>query len=1065
MRQKLLLLFCFGLFLFTSSLYGQSSVITGTVKNSQGNPIPAASIRVRAEKSGVIADDNGKFSIKTSEGSKLVISSIGYLTREVDAKNNMVVELADTTAGLNQVVVTALGIRRQAKAIGYATTSVSQERLTEAQATNIAAGLSGKVAGLVIITTSNGVNPQIAVRLRGDRSILGNNNALIVLDNVPVTADYFNSLNPDDIESLTVLRGANAAALYGSSAANGVVMITTKRGKNKKPEIALRHTTTLEKISFFPKLQTNFGAGSTEGSYVDPLTGYEFHVPYENQQFGPEYNGQLTSLGGPVQYVNAQGQVIDTTLQINYRYNNAIPDAFKTGVTNQDGISYSSGDESGSFYLSGQYVNTTGTVPEDKSNRTIFRMAGSRNYGIFSASASASYSRFNTNVAGPDYNQGRPFYWNVLNTPGEINIKDYSNLNNVFAQEGNYYNAYYPNPFWQIYNSRQVTQRDDIFGNLALDLKPADWVDLTYRLSVVATNTQSENTIAQVNFTPFQISDPAGAGNTASGYKSGIVPGTVSDGLSYFTTLYNEFMATFHRKFLNDDLDTKLLLGASSNLNSLRAIGLGPVSLQIPGLYNISNNLNPTLPATEGTYKYGGQSAYGSLQLGYKGFLYLEITGRNDWNSLLPVANRSFFYPGANASFVFTDAFPGIKSALPWLSFGKLRASAVKVGSTGILGAYSLNQTFAQSSGFPYDNPSFNISSTLANPNLKPENTQAQELGLQFGLLNNRITTDVAYYVTHTSDQIIPVNLSTSTGFTTAYKNVGKTTSSGWEFSVDATPLLYLGQVKFDMQVNLALTQSKVNYLIPGVDNIFIGGYTSGVGIVSAVNQPIRSLVGTDWNRDPQGRVIVDAKTGYPSANPNLKNFGNANAAAPPVQLGLHPRFQYKNFVLNIQAEYRGGYVELQNIGSAMAFTGSSAVTGVAGRGKFIYPNSVINTGSSSAPVYTPNTTVAIQDGATAGGFWTSVYNVPSAPFVVSGDFWKIREVGLDYNVPLNKKGFVKTLTIGIVARNVFTFLPKDNVYADPEYNIFGTGNAQGISNENLSPPTRIFGGTVRVTF
>jgi TonB-linked SusC/RagA family outer membrane protein len=1041
--------------------FAQNRTISGMVNDETGNPIPFATITEAGTKNATIADAQGNFILKMKGQGSITLTATGFNPETVVPQGNTVkLVMKRNNSELTAVVVTtALGIKRSVRSTGYSVTSIPTASITQARATNLANGLSGKVAGLAVFTVNNGVNPSTRIVLRGERSILGNNQAAIVLDNIPVTSDYIQSINPDDIVSTTILKGANAAALYGSSAANGVIILTSNKGQKGKPRISLTQSTTIENISFFPKFQTRFGAASTEGDFLDPVTGYFPHVPYENQQYGAEYNGATLPLGVPVQYTDASGNLRDTMQRVVYSNKNAIKKFFVTGLTTQNGISYSDGDDHGTFYLSGQYVNTTGTIVNDKSERSVARMGATRNYGRFSASGAVSYTSFNTNVAGGDYNQGRPAYWNALNTPGEIDIRAYKDVNSLFGQESNFYNAYYPNPYWQIYNSRIITRRQDLLANAELNFKASEWANLTYRIGIASTNYQDKATKAGVIFSDYAISDPAGASNSASGFPNGVTP-KEGDDLSIYSTVQSDFLATFNKKVLHNDVEIKLIVGGTVNQFTSRFASVGggqsaTTQLQIPGLYNVSNVIGvPSV--TEGKVQTGTYGAFGDLQLSYKNFLFLEATGRNDWVSVLAPANRSFFYPGINGSFVFTDAFSGIKNTLPWLSFGKLTASYTKVGTVS-LGAYQLSNTFAQLGGFPYGSlTGFGLGTNLANSGIKPEFTAAQEYSIHLTMFKSKVNFEATYYNENVSNEVVPVSLSSSTGFLSTTENLpGLIHNSGVELTGDITPLFNLGPVEWSVGANASFMQSSVG---SDIAPILIGGYGLGA-VYTEHGKPIRELKVVDWKRDSLGRVIVDPKTGYPSADPTLKDAGRAT---PAVILGVNTSFKYKGLTLNLQGEYRGGYNVFQFIGNAMAFTGTSAVTAVAGRGKFIYPNSVIPDGNGK---YIPNTTVAIQDGATGAGFWASKYNSVGSPYVASGAFWRVREVSISYAVPMRATSAVKGLNISLVARNLFTFLPKDNPYADPEYSQFGTGNAQSVSNENLTPPTRIFGASVNVVF
>ena len=1061
--MRKLALFVLSLLFISIAAYSQVNV-TGRVTDSTGAGIPGASIKEKGGKGGVSADLNGVFKIVVKQGAVLTVSATGFIAQDVSASNAVNIRLSGDTRALGEVVVTALGVKRSTRSTGYAVANIAPSELTQARVTNVTNGLTGKVSGLQVNTVNNGVNADTRIVLRGERSITGNNQALIVIDNVPVSASYLNSLNPDDVEGVSILKGANAAALYGSDGANGVIIVTTKKGVRAKPSINFTHTTTIEKVSFFPKLNTRFGAASTEPDSISAYTGYYGRIPYENQMYGPEYDGRTVALGYAKRFYRANGSAYDTTQQIPYSYQNPTSKFFSTGRTIQNGISYQSGDQNGSFYFSGQFNTTTGTVPKDQAKRYSVRLASSRNYGRFSANFSIGYTKFDANVAGTDYNQARPVYWNVLNTPGEVPIQNYKDLNAPFANENDWYNAYYPNPYWQIENSRVKSIQDDILGSLELGFKAASWLNFTYRVGVTARNYQQKNTQAGVTFSEYEISDPFGAGGTASGAPNGIKP-LEFDQLTERFILQSDFLINLEKKFLNDNLSTRLLLGNSFNKNTGRALQTGNNQLEIPGLYNVSNVIGiPTV--AESVSRVGKIGVYGSLQLGYKNFLFLEATGRNDWVSVLAPQNRSFFYPGVSSSFIFTDAIKPLQK-VRFLSFGKILASWTKVGNVS-LGAYELSNTFGQAQGFPYNNlTGFSQGNTLANSNIKPEFIESREVGIQLGLLRNRINIGVTYYDEDVSDQTIPIQISSSTGYTATNQNVGNVSNSGLEFDLKLTPLLNLGPVKFNFNGNLALYKDKIDQLDPKVKSVTIGGFTTGA-IYSIEGQTMRVLQVTDYLRDSLGRVIVSATTGRPSIATGLKSVGRST---PNIVLGLNPSFEYKGFSLSVLAEYRGGNSVFQNIGSAMAFTGISEVTTLTGRQRFVFPNSVVLVGGK----YVPNTNVVVDNASNGSSWWTSTGSFRGAGtnFITSGDFWKIREVSFGWNVPLkgswNK--VVKKLNIGFVARNLFTFLPKDNVYADPEYNSItstgqGTsGNSQGVSNENLSPPTRIFGGTISVGF
>ncbi|HTE32928.1 MAG TPA: SusC/RagA family TonB-linked outer membrane protein [Chryseolinea sp.] len=1053
---------------FSAFAIAQTKTVTGRVTDQAGLPVPFASVKIKGGKSGSSADADGNFSIKVNPGATLVVSGTNFGDQEVvvGSSNEVTVQLTRKDVNLTEVIVTtALGVKKEARSTGYSSTVIPTASLTQAKPTNLANGLSGKVSGLQINTVNNGVQAATRIVLRGERSILGNNQALIVLDNVPVSADYIASINPDDVDNISILKGANAAALYGSNAANGVILISTKKGVRAKPSITYTNTTTIEKISNFPKFNTRFGAGSTEGDSLSAYTGFYGHIPYENQMYGSEYDGSNTALGYSKQFFRANGDPYDTTNQISYDYKNPAKEFFTTGVTVQNGLSYQAGTQNGSYYLSAQVANTTGTIPKDKANRYSVRLGSSTIYNKFSSSFSLGYARTDVNIAGNDYVQARPVYWNVLNTPGEIPIKNFRDLNAPFASEETFYNAYYPNPYWQIENSRVRSTKDDILGSIELGLKVLPWMNLTYRLGATARNFQEKTTVAGVTFSDYAIDiDGTLAGGTASSNPEGIRP-KEGDKLNQSIILQSDFLINMEHKFVNNNLNVRLLLGNSINKSNYREVstgytGTGLNPLEIPDFYNVGN-ITAIPSVGETVTKVGTIGAFGSLQFAWKNFLFLEATGRNDWVSVLAPENRSFFYPGVNASFVFTDAIPFMKN-ISWLSFGKLFAAYTKVGNVNV-NPYQLANTYGQGNGFPYGSlTGFGVGDRIANANLGPEFVASQEYGIELRGLKNRINLGVTYYNETVTDQTVPIQISSTSGYTSALQNVGNVTNSGWEFDLKLTPLVNLGPVKWNVGGNLALYHSKVNEIDPLLHQIFIGGYTVGgqasAGVYTIEGGPLRALQVTDWKRTADGKIIVDSATGRPSVATGLTNVGQST---PKVILGLNTSFEWKSLSLNILGEYRGGYVVYNNIGSAMAFTGSSAITTATGRQRFVYPNSVVLVNGK----YVDNTSTVVNNVSNGQGWFASGYAGASTNFLTSGDFWKIREVSLNYAIPIKGNSVVKRASVGLVARNLFSFYSKDNIYADPEYSLFGTANTQGISNENLSPPTRVFGATVTVGF
>jgi TonB-linked SusC/RagA family outer membrane protein len=1057
--------------------FSQPKIITGKVTDATGLPVPFASVRIKATKIGVSADADGNFTIKAKEGETLIISGTGITNKEVPVTGSgaitIVVEHHETS--MSEVVVTALGIQRQSKELGYSTAKINTKELTQAKVIDLSTGLEGKVSGLQVNLTNNGVDPATRIVLRGNRSITGNNQALLVVDGEPIDdVSYVNKINPEDVESVNVLKGAVAAALYGSKASNGVLVITTKHGNRGKPTITVGNTVQYNSLSYLPKLQTQFGSYGGEGPpYTNP-DGTANNVPYENQSYGPVYNGQLTPLGLGVPIFNPDGSVnhLDT-LFVPFTYKDPIKAFFKKpGFTNQLDASYSSGDDKGSFYLGVQDAVINGIVPEDQSRRDNVRLNGSRTYQNFKAEYSFSYNQRNDNTAGLSYNQtnggvfsGRPVYFEVLNTAGWVPLTDFKNVSgNPHADPNGYYNAYATNPYWTIDNSRNKINTYDLFGNVNLSYKITPWLSVSDRAGVTQTTLQQTITRAGITFAPWAIADPWQAGTIPASLQY-LAPSDFDE--SYFEQrLNNDAIIAFNKD--DGDFSFKALAGWNYEQKYQRLVSVEGDNLQFPGFYNISSVLG-TPGYNETSYTARDYSIYEDATIGWRDFLFLHLSNRDEWNSVLDPSTWHFEYPGADLSFVFTDAISSMKNSRV-LSFGKISGGVTQVSNINLggnpYGTYSLINTFNPPSGFPFGNiGGYSQSNTYLNPFIKPEKTTEEEGTVELGFLNNRFNFKGVYYNSVTKDLNLTAEISAATGFANKVINAGQVTNKGIELDLNAT-IVKSKDVTWNVGVNYAHYQNRVDQLLPGVNQLQIASFTGGLGggIFAVKGKPYPVIEATDWLRDStNGKVIVDPVTGMPSIDPNLKIYGNTN---PTEILGITTSLAYKGFTLSAVAEYRGGNEIMNEAGVQLDFTGVSYHSAENGRQRFIFPNSeVMESGK-----YVPNTTVAVNNGGNIGGsgFWPTVYTSGvSTPYITSAAFWKLREVALNYEVPASLLGHlraVKRIVVGVNGRNLLMFRPKSNFWSDPEF-ADDNSNATGKTSEYQTPPTRIWGGNITFTF
>ncbi len=1046
------------LMLLCTLAFAQTRTVSGVVKDEKGDPIPFATIAETGTRTATQADANGIFSIKIPENAQLTISAAGYSSQTIKPGmgSQTVTLFLSTGMQLSEVVVTtALGIKRQARQVGYSTATVTGTELNQSKVINPVTGLTGKVSGLQIQVADNSVNPQVRVTLRGNRSILGNNQALVIVDGVPVDNSYLARLNPNDIESFNVLKGASASAIYGSNASNGVLVVTTRKGSRGKPRISYSSTVQMETISYMPKLQDRFGSYGGEG-YNDYLAVHfpedpvKVYYPYENQSYGPEYNGQMVPLGGPVRIYRADGTFFDSTRMVPYSpIKNGVRKFFDKGLTYQNNVSFSAGDDNSLFYMSFQNVDVHGIVPEDRSGRNTLRINGMKKYGRFRVDYSTSYALEKINTAGGSYFQDRPVYWTVINSPAHADLRQFRNWRtDPFANPNGYFNAYYGNPWWQIDEARNVTRNNNFLGNVKLDLQITNWLDASYTVGYSRNDQSFKATKAGFTFDPYAQTDPWQAGAIPSSVK--VLQPSLTDQLAYSKRITGDALLTAHRNF--GDFSTTLILGNSLYKRSVRFISDATGSLVIPGIYNINYRQGePTV--NEGLTEEGLVGVFGDLTIGYKNYLFLHASGRNDWNSKLAKDNRTFFYPGADLAFVFSDAIPMLKSSKT-LSYGKLRVAWSRVGQVSV-DPYSLDNVVFSSGGFPYGSQAgFTISNTFANPGLEPEFTTEKEVGIELGFLKNRINFQGAYYDAKTTNQTIPSQISSSTGFTSATVNLGSMTNKGVELDLRVTPLLNLGPVKWNIGANFSYNKNRV-----GED---LGGEISlGNSVYAIPGKPYPYIKATDWVRDDQGRIIVDKVTGFPTKAGPLAPLGTT---VPPTKLGLTTSFTYKGFTLNAVADARFGAVVFNAIGGSLDFTGISWYSAQTGRQPFVIPNSVIDDGTGK---YIPNTNVATIDANWR--FWANTWNQAGSNYVNSADFWKIREISLNYDFPkkiTDKLRVVQAASLTLSGRNLFMFRAKDNVWTDPEFSDTG-GNTNAIGTNSIfeTPPTRIFGATLNIIF
>ncbi|MET0466234.1 MAG: SusC/RagA family TonB-linked outer membrane protein [Chitinophagaceae bacterium] len=1030
--RKLLVMFSL-LLLCASGIIAQQRQITGKVVDKTGSPISGATVTIKGTSSGTTAGTDGSFLLSAKTGDVLEISAVNYGTITTRVGNNGAignVELEIRESVMDEVVITAGGIQRKKREEGYAATRVTGAQLTAAKPVNVAAGLSGKVAGLQVNAINGGVNPTVRLVLRGNRSLLGNNTALLVIDNVIVPSEILGNINPEDIEDINVLNGAGAAALYGSDASNGAIIISTKKGTKGSSFVKLSNTTTLEKTSFYPKLQKEFGSGWETGAFVS----------YENQQYGPRFDGTMRQLGR--EDINGEVQLFP------YVANNDREDFWQTGLTNQSDLALSSSDDKSSYYISAQFADIKGTTPKDKFNRAQMRFNGSRKINnAINVNYSINYIQNRYDLT----TQTSTIYNNLLNTPAWAPLKSFQNWQtDKWASPELYYNDYYLNPYFYIDNYREKTRNDYLTGNFEFSWKPASWIDVVYRAGITTRNQSGKSWVGMYSFSDNFYK--------RGGKASWNWPGSVSDNMYYSTQINSDLLVTVRKRI--KDIGLEFTAGQSLRNNVSKSTNTNITGMVIPGLYNVSNRTAALPNSSESNATARQIGVFGKFKASYRNWLFLDVTGRNDWRSVLDPEHWSFFYPAADLSFIASDALDFIKNSKV-IDNLKIRGGLSKVGNVN-LGAYGLSNTFSNAGGYPYalTGPAYTVDGTTVNPALRPEITKGWEVGMDMDLLDRRVNVGLTYYSTSTDAQTVTTQVSSASGFSNYKTNTGEVTNKGLEALLHYTPIRTR-----DWQVTVGGNYTYNKNLVVSISedleklNLSTG---AAAQTIAKAGYLFPILEGTDYLRDDQGRIIVDRVTGYPTADPTPKLLGNTN---PKHRVGLDLEVRWKNFRLWALAEYRGGFVVYHNGGGTMDFSGSSSRTTVFNRERFVMPNSSYWDGSK----YVENTSIQVRDGGS--GFWANgegAYNTNIATnYIIKGDYWKIREVSLSYDLPkslIAKTKFVKAASVSVQGRNLFIFTAKSNIYTDPEYN-FSDGNAIGITTLGQTPPSRYFGGTVTLTF
>ncbi len=1021
--------------------FAQERVVSGTVSDNAGLPLPGVSVLVKGTQSGTQTDFDGKYSIKASPSQVLVFSYIGMKTQETTANStNINVKLKDDSVELEGVVVTALGIKRDKKSLSYAAQEVKGSTLNEGGSNNAVSALSGNVAGLQVTAPST-MGGSTRIVLRGVGSVTGENRPLIVIDGIPLDNGNYNStntqrgaggrdygdasadINPDDIESVTVLKGGPAAALYGSRAGNGAILYTTKSGKKGggKSEISFNTGITFEDAYIMPKLQNQYGGGSSTTFENQIINGKTYKIAdyATDESWGPKYDPTLMYLPWNAfdpefsnDYLKEKAWVASP---------NDVDSFFRTGITRSNSLSFTKSNQDSGMRFSYANQKTEGIVPNSSLTKNTFSInANSKLSEKLKVEGMATYVQtrgFNRPEVGYGDNglAQKFFQW------GQRQL-DFSELKNYKLADGSQRSwnriawddatpNYSDNPYWIINENTSSDTRNRLYGNgkITYNITP----DL-YAVGNVYGDTYSLN-----------INERVAIGSQATS--------SFATNARTLTDFNYEGRLHYDKKF--DKFSLNSFAGANRrSYNLSRVSGATVGGLVLPNIYNLSNSASAA-QSTNYEEKTRTNSIYGFLSLGYDDFLFIEVTDRNDWFSTV---NKSVNYASFTGSFIFSEL-----TNFSWLNYGKIRGGWAQAGNATT--PYRLS--FDGVSDTPFQNDiRYSQPNSASNPNLKPELKTTKEIGLELSLLNRRVGLDVSYYDVTTTDLITPVQGDASIGFTSSLRNAGKLQNKGFETTLTINPIR-TEDFRWDFTWNFAKNNNKLIELAPGLNELIIGTAPFKATLLAVTGQPYGQIYGTDFTYDSNGNKVVNSSGSYiPTARKSLGTI------TPDYNMGIRNSFKYKNLSL-------GFLIDIQKGGS---YYSTSHMWGTySGMLEATAANNIRENGIVVDAVYadgTKNTSIL------SGQDWAQQhYGGVDALNVFDASYVKLREVTLGYNLPKKIIGNFGDLRFSLFARNLFTW-GLDWNGMDPEMASYGSGNTQGLEGGSL-PSTRTYGMNLELKF
>jgi len=1063
--KKRLILTLMVLFVGLQAVIAQSGTIRGKILDDNGDPIPGATIRVKGTSKGTVTDLNGNFKLNVEDGATLAISAIGMKGTEKSAQDGMSVKLLIDQQTLRETVVTAQAIRREKASLGYATTTLNNDEINSGNNVSALGALQGKVSGVNVTSTTGGPGGSTRIVIRGEKSIGGNNNALIVIDGIPVNnsnriranslkqvdfGNRGNDVNPDDIESITVLKGAAATVLYGSEGANGAIMITTKSGKSKtkagKNEVAFSTGYSWSDILKYPTYQNQYGQGDLNGLPDDRRENFSWGLPFD---------GQLRPWG---QIINGQQQVKRYEAQ-----ENNVKDFFNVGQAWENNLSLSGGTEKSNYFVGVNTLNTKGVVPNTFLDKYSIRLNANHEFSNnFFSNMNINYINGSSRV--DQGGQGEGSVWNnVSQQPRDIPIGNLEDLSNVFNSQDfldtvtgmrryGYYGAYSENPYWVAENFDNRNKYDRLIGQSTIGYRLGSHATISNRFGGEILSDRTYLKSPKLNTVAFEDLWSGSPKSFNGGYY---------ESNDNFSSYFNDLILSMNYQI--DKLGINAIVGhsVSSRRSNFMASDIDPVTngLVIENFYNFDNaksaiNVENSLTRSK---KIG---VYATVNFDFNKFLFLDFTGRNDWSSTLDVANRSYFYPSVSGSWLFSQHLSDAGRKI--LNYGKLRANVSSVGNDA--SAFQNNNPgFTKtevtsgfgSNIFPFNGvPGFSYQDRIGNPNLKPERQLGKEIGIDLAFLEDRITMDFTVYSNRTKDQIVAVPTPSSTGFTSRIINAGTIRNTGFEAGLRLSPIKRKG-MRWDIYGTYTRNKNEVLELPGGVDQIALGGF-SGMSIVAAVGKPFGTFYAIDLLKDANGNQVIDSVTGAPKSTTSPNYLGSYQ---PKFLASWGTNLTVKGFSLSILFDTKQGGYFYSRTKDILEFIGVTPTTTINDRQPFLWPSSVYENSDGD---YVQNTTIM-----------TDVYNYYTAANVkaasqdlVKAGYIKLREISMGYKLPQKwfSKTFIGSGNVSLYGNNLFIWTNKGNDYVDPEVNSGGASNEQGF-DFSARPSIRNYGFKLGLTF